>query len=53
MTSRALPLGSSKITPRHRERLAYISVRQSPPKQVAQPQESQRYQYQLAARAPA
>jgi DNA invertase Pin-like site-specific DNA recombinase len=53
MTPRDLQLGSSKITPRHRERLACIYVRQSTPKQVAQHQESQRYQYQLAARAQA
>jgi DNA invertase Pin-like site-specific DNA recombinase len=53
MTPSDLQLGSSKITPRHRERLAYIYVRQSTPKQVAQHQESQRYQYQLAARAQA
>jgi DNA invertase Pin-like site-specific DNA recombinase len=53
MTPRDLQLGSSKITHRHRERLAYIYVRQSTPKQVTQHQESQRYQYQLAARAQA
>jgi DNA invertase Pin-like site-specific DNA recombinase len=46
-----LRLGASKITPCHRERLAYIYVRQSSPKQVEQHQESQRYQYHLAARA--
>jgi len=53
MTSYDLQLGSSKITSRHRDRLAYIYVRQSTPKQVAQHQESQRYQYQLASRAQA
>jgi DNA invertase Pin-like site-specific DNA recombinase len=53
MTPRDLQLGSAKITPRHQERLAYIYVRQSSPKQVIQHQESQRYQYQLAARAQA
>lgn len=53
MTPRDLQLGSAKITPRHQERLAYISVRQSSPKQVTQHQESQRYQYQLATRAQA
>lgn len=53
MTLHDLQLGSSKITPHHRERLACIYVRQSTPKQVTQHQESQRYQYQLAARAQA
>ena len=53
MMLRDLQLGSSKITPRHQERLAYIYVRQPTPKQVTQHQESQRYQYQLAARAQA
>lgn len=53
MTPADLQQGASKITPRHRERLAYIYVRQSTPKQVAQHQESQRYQAQLAVRAQA
>jgi len=51
MTPSDLCLGSSKITVRHRERLAYIDVRQSSPKQVEQHRESQRYQYHLAHRA--
>lgn len=42
---------SSKIAPRHLERLAYIYVRQSSPKQVTHHRESQRYQYRLAQRA--
>lgn len=41
----------SKITPAHVQRLAYIYVRQSSPKQVAQNKESQQYQYQLQQRA--
>jgi DNA invertase Pin-like site-specific DNA recombinase len=53
MTPYELRLGSSKISLRHRERLAYIYVRQSSPKQVEQHRESQRYQYQLAHRAQA
>jgi DNA invertase Pin-like site-specific DNA recombinase len=53
MTPRDLQLGSAKITPRHQDRLAYIYVRQSTPKQVTQHQESQRYQYQLTTRAQA
>jgi DNA invertase Pin-like site-specific DNA recombinase len=51
MTPSELRIGSSKITPWHLERLAYIYVRQSSPKQVEQHQESQRYQYRLAQRA--
>jgi DNA invertase Pin-like site-specific DNA recombinase len=53
MTPRDLQRGSAKIPPRHQDRLAYISVRQSTPKHVTQHQESQRYQYQLTARAQA
>jgi DNA invertase Pin-like site-specific DNA recombinase len=40
-----------KITSRHRERVAYVYVRQSTPKQVQQHQESQRNQYALVQRA--
>jgi len=40
-----------KITTAHQERLAYIYVRQSSPKQVAQNRESQDYQYRLQHRA--
>jgi len=40
-----------KITPTHHQRLAFIYVRQSTPKQVAQNQESQQYQYRLQQRA--
>jgi DNA invertase Pin-like site-specific DNA recombinase len=40
-----------KITSAHLERLAYIYVRQSSAKQVAQNKESQQYQYRLQQRA--
>ncbi len=40
-----------KITAAHLQRLAYIYVRQSSPKQVAQNKESQAYQYRLQQRA--
>lgn len=40
-----------KITSQHRQRLAYIYVRQSTVKQVRQNQESQAYQYRLRQRA--
>ena len=40
-----------KITPAHQQRLAFIYVRQSTPKQVAQNQESQQYQYRLQQHA--
>jgi DNA invertase Pin-like site-specific DNA recombinase len=40
-----------KITARHRERQAYVYVRQSTPKQVQHHQESQRNQYALVQRA--
>jgi DNA invertase Pin-like site-specific DNA recombinase len=40
-----------KITGRHRERYAYVYIRQSTPKQVQQNQESQRNQYALVQRA--
>ena len=40
-----------KITPAHQQRLAFIYVRQSTPKQVAQNQESQQNQYRLQQRA--
>jgi len=42
-----------KITRRHRERAAYVYVRQSTPKQVQPHLESQRNQYALVQRAPA
>ena len=40
-----------KITSAHHQRLAFIYVRQSTPKQVTQNQESQQYQYRLQLRA--
>jgi len=43
-------LTQDKITGRHRERYAYVYVRQSTPKQVQQHQESQRNQYALVQR---
>jgi DNA invertase Pin-like site-specific DNA recombinase len=45
--------GQEKITLDHRQRLAYIYIRQSSPGQVLHNQESQRNQYQLAERAEA
>jgi DNA invertase Pin-like site-specific DNA recombinase len=42
---------AEKITPRHRERHAYVYIRQSSPEQVQQHQESQRTQYALVERA--
>lgn len=42
---------SNKVTIRHLERLAYVYVRQSSPKQVERNRESQLYQYQLSQRA--
>lgn len=42
---------SNKVTIRHLERLAYVYVRQSSPKQVERNRESQVYQYQLSQRA--
>jgi DNA invertase Pin-like site-specific DNA recombinase len=55
MNPSALPANSAhahpKITAAHRQRLAYIYVRQSSPKQVAQNKESQQYQYRLQQRA--
>jgi DNA invertase Pin-like site-specific DNA recombinase len=44
-------LVQDKITVRHRERQAYVYVRQSTPKQVQHHQESQRNQYALVQRA--
>ncbi len=41
----------SKVTAVHQQRLAYIYVRQSSPKQVAHNKESQQYQYRLQQRA--
>jgi DNA invertase Pin-like site-specific DNA recombinase len=40
-----------KITSAHHQRLAFIYVRQSTPKQVSHNQESQQYQYRLQQRA--
>jgi DNA invertase Pin-like site-specific DNA recombinase len=51
MNNRQLHPAPSKITPRHLERLAYVYVRQSSPKQVERHRESQVYQYQLSQRA--
>ena len=47
-------LDQSKIRPEHRERVAYVYVRQSSPRQVREHQESRRRQYAFAeqARAP-
>jgi DNA invertase Pin-like site-specific DNA recombinase len=42
---------SPKITPAHRDRQAYIYIRQSTLRQVAENQESQALQYQLAEQA--
>ncbi|MEP7341212.1 MAG: recombinase family protein [Acidobacteriota bacterium] len=42
---------SNKVTIKHLERLAYVYVRQSSPKQVERNRESQIYQYQLSHRA--
>ncbi len=44
-------LRSEKITPRHQDRLAIVSVRQSTVQQVLDHQESTRLQYGLVARA--
>jgi DNA invertase Pin-like site-specific DNA recombinase len=45
------PLSHDKITGQHRQRQAYVYIRQSTPKQVQQHQESQRNQYALVQRA--
>jgi DNA invertase Pin-like site-specific DNA recombinase len=42
---------SAKITTTHLDRLAYLYIRQSTPKQVERNRESQAYQYQLTQRA--
>src|SRR5262245_62008790 len=42
---------SNKVSLRHLERLAYVYVRQSTPKQVERNRESRLYQYQLSKRA--
>jgi DNA invertase Pin-like site-specific DNA recombinase len=42
---------SPKITATHLDRLAYLYIRQSTPKQVERNRESQAYQYQLTQRA--
>ncbi len=46
-----IALAPDKITRRHREREAYVYVRQSTLKQVQQNQESRRNQYALVQRA--
>jgi DNA invertase Pin-like site-specific DNA recombinase len=47
------PLDNQPISERHRQRLAYIYIRQSTLRQVAEHQESQELQYQLVSRAQA
>jgi hypothetical protein len=42
----------SKITPKHRERQAYVYVRQSTPDQLLHNHESRRRQYALAGPLP-
>ena len=49
--STRIPVLSSKIHPRHRDRLAVIYVRQSSPHQVVENRESADLQYQLRRRA--
>ena len=51
MTKTAASLLSTKITATHLDRLAYLYIRQSTPKQVERNRESQAYQYQLTQRA--
>ncbi|MCA1604816.1 MAG: recombinase family protein, partial [Acidobacteria bacterium] len=51
MNSDELLATPSKITLRHLERMAYVYVRQSTPKQVERNRESQLYQYRLSQRA--
>jgi hypothetical protein len=51
--ARASAMLSSKIAPRHLERLAVVYVRQSTAQQVLHHQESTRLQYALAERAAA
>ncbi len=46
-----MPTTTEKITSRHRERRAYVYVRQSTPKQVHQHREGQENQYALVERA--
>jgi DNA invertase Pin-like site-specific DNA recombinase len=46
-----MPPATEKITPRHRDRHAYVYVRQSTPRQVQQHRESQTNQYALVERA--
>jgi DNA invertase Pin-like site-specific DNA recombinase len=45
------PASSEKITARHRERVAYVYIRQSTARQVQHHRESQRNQYALVERA--
>jgi DNA invertase Pin-like site-specific DNA recombinase len=51
MNQTAVSLLSAKITATHLDRLAYLYIRQSTPKQVEHNRESQAYQYQLTQRA--
>ncbi len=51
MNNSELNQGSSKITPEHTRRLAYVYVRQSTMQQVEHNRESQANQYRLADRA--
>ncbi len=51
MINRDLQTISAKVTLQHLQRLAYVYVRQSSPKQVERNRESQLYQYQLSQRA--
>ena len=46
-----LPMTTDKITKEHRDKHAYIYVRQSSPKQVLHNRESQQNQYALVERA--
>jgi DNA invertase Pin-like site-specific DNA recombinase len=46
-----MPVATEKITPRHRERRAYIYIRQSTPKQVRENRAGQDNQYALVERA--
>ena len=49
--SRDVPFPSTKIQPRHRDRLAIVYVRQSSPQQVVQHRESGELQYNLVHQA--
>jgi DNA invertase Pin-like site-specific DNA recombinase len=52
-SGRVLMPSAEKILPRHRERAAYIYIRQSSPKQVQENRAAQRNQYALTERAQA